>query len=106
MLGSRDRRDSPNLYATSVCIIDQKQVGLGIVGEVALRDILPIAGKIDKADRPIVEHPQEAGRPAAVLDVRLSLRAGGGEKDTRLRADEGRKVRSDPGLPGTRSSMR
>src|SRR5262249_15510491 len=73
-----DTRFSPNFGAAPVRIVDQEEVGLGIVGKIALRDILPVARIIDEADGLVVEHTQEASWPPTVLDVRLSFGAGGG----------------------------
>ena len=50
-------RFTPNLHSSSLRIIDQKQMGLGIFCEVALRDVLPIAREIDEADSFVVKHP-------------------------------------------------
>ena len=74
-----DPRFSPNLDAAPVRIVDQEDVGLGVVREIALRDELPVAGIIDEADGLLVEYTQEACWPPAVLDVRLSLHTCGGE---------------------------
>ena len=43
----------------------------------------------------LVEHVQEAGRAAAVLDVGLAVGIGGGEEDAGLLADEGGEVGRD-----------
>ena len=61
---------------------------LGVVHESALRDVLPIADEIGKAEGFAVEHLQKARRGAAMLDIGLSLRARGGEKNARLRLDK------------------
>ena len=67
-------------------------MGLGIVREVAERDVLPVAGEVGEADRLVIEHVQETGRPAAMLDIGLTVRARGGEEDARLRRDEAGEV--------------
>ena len=54
-----------------------------------------ISHEIDRITYPTCN----SGRPAAVLDVRLCFRADSGEKNTRLRLDEGREVGSDPSPP-------
>src|SRR5262249_39555531 len=66
----------------------------------ALRDVLPVAGEIDEADGLFVEHAQEPGGAAAMLDVGLAVGVRGGEEDARLRRDEGGELGRDPGLPG------
>jgi hypothetical protein len=49
-------------------------MGLGIVREISLRDVLSVARKIDKADRLVVEHPQEAGPARRDAGYRVDLR--------------------------------
>jgi hypothetical protein len=61
-------------------IVDQEQVRLGILREIALRDELPVAGEIGKADGLVVDDVQKPCGPAAMLDVRLAVGAGGREK--------------------------
>ena len=43
-----DARLAPNLDAPPVRIIDQEEIGLRIVGEIAVRDVLPVAAKSAK----------------------------------------------------------
>ena len=74
-------------------------MGLRIVRKIALRDVLPVAGKVGKADGLVVEDPQKASRAAAVLDVGLAIGVDGGKKDARLRLDDAREVGRDAGLP-------
>ena len=56
-------------------------MGLGIIREIALRDVLPVAGKVGKADGLDVEDPQKTGGPAAMLDIRLALGIDGWKTD-------------------------
>ena len=58
-------RLAPDLDPLLFRVVDQEQMGLWIVGEIALRDVLPVAGKVRKADSLVVEHPQKAERAAA-----------------------------------------
>jgi hypothetical protein len=95
-----DARFSPDLDALTARVIDQKQTNPRIFCEISLSDVLTIAGKIGKADGLVIEHTQEAGRTAAVLDVRLTLRVRGGDEDAGLRLDECRKVGRDMSRPG------
>ncbi len=60
-------RLAPDLHAAAMRIVDQKQMRLGIFREIAERDVLPVAGEIGERHRALVEHVQEARRPAAVL---------------------------------------
>ena len=73
---------------------------LRVLGEIAQRDVLPVAREVGEADGVLVEHPQEARRPAAMLDVGLALRVGGRQKDAGLGLDEGSEFGRDGGLPG------
>ena len=59
---------------------------LGIVGQVARGDVLAVAGKIGESDRLVVEHVQEAGRAAAMLDVGLAVGACRRQEDAGLSA--------------------
>ena len=95
-----DARLAPELDPLAVHIVDQEKMRLRILGEIAERDILPVAPKIGEADRLLIKHLEEARRPAAMLDVRLAVLARRGEEDARLRFDERRKIRRDPRLPG------
>ena len=90
-----DARLAPDLDAPAVRVVDQKEIGLGIVGKIALRDELPVAGEVGEGDGLLVEHAEEPGRPAAMLDVGLAVAVRGGEKDARLRFDESLKVGRD-----------
>ncbi len=45
-----DARRAPDLDALPCGIVDQEQESLGVVGQIALRDELPVAGEIGKAD--------------------------------------------------------
>ena len=63
---------APDLDALAVRVIDQEQKGLRVVGEVALGDALPVAAVAGEGDGPLVQHPQEPGRPAAMLNSRAA----------------------------------
>ena len=80
-----DARLAPDLDPLAVDIVDQEKMRLRILGEIAERDILPVAREIGKADGLLIEHLEEARRPAAMLDVRLAVLARRGEEDARLR---------------------
>jgi hypothetical protein len=47
-------------------VVDEEEIGLRIVGEIAERDVLPVADEIGEADRLVIEHAQKARRAAAV----------------------------------------
>src|ERR1043166_4190925 len=94
-----DARRAPNLHALAVGVVDQEQKGICVVREIPERDVLAVAGVIDEAERDVVDDPQEAGRAAAVLHVRLPGRVGGGEEHARLRLDERTQIRRDGRCP-------
>ena len=94
-----DARFAPDLDALPVRIVDQEQMRLGIVGQIALGDVLPVAGKIGEGDGLVVEHAQEAGRAAAMLDVRLAVSACRRQENAGLGGDEGGEVGRDGGAP-------
>ena len=66
-------RRAPDLHPHAVGVVHQEQRGLGIVGEIAGRDVLAVAAEIGEAERLLVEHAQEAGRTAAMLNIRLAV---------------------------------
>ena len=45
-----DPRVAPELHALSMRIVDQEQMRLRILGEVAKRDVLPVADEVDETD--------------------------------------------------------
>ena len=59
-----------NLEAAPVGIVHQDQRRPTLGGKIAGADILPVAAKVGDAERPVVEHADEAGRPATMLYVR------------------------------------
>jgi hypothetical protein len=69
-------------------VVDEEEIGLRIVGEIAERDVLPVADEIGEADRLVIEHAQKARRAAAVLNVGLAVLVRRGEKDAGLPGDE------------------
>src|SRR5712691_12110622 len=83
-----DARFSANLDASPVSVIDQKEIGLRIVGQIAKRDVLAVAGEIGKADRPVVEHLEKAAWPTAMLDIGLAVAADHPEENADLAFDE------------------
>jgi hypothetical protein len=97
---STTRASPPDFDALLVLIIDQEQLRLGIFRKIAGGDVLPIAGEIDKPDGRFVQHHEESGRAAAMLNIGLPLGICRGEKNAGLRADEGRQIRRNAGLPG------
>src|SRR5215472_15813681 len=72
-----------------------------IVGEIALRYVLPVSRVDGEADGDIVDYLEKAGRAAAVLDVRLPRCVDRRDEDAHLRRDESGEVRRDPYLPRT-----
>ena len=56
--------------------VHQEQEGLGVVLQVAKRDILPIPTKLGLRECAVIQDLQESWWPAAILDVRLTLYIG------------------------------
>ena len=90
---------SPQLDPAPGRIVDQEQVRLRVLGEVAGSDELPIAAKIGEGDGLVVEHPQEPRRSATMLDVGLAVGVGGAEEDAGLCGDKCGKLGRDRGRP-------
>ncbi len=61
-------------------VVDQKNVGLWVLGQVSLRDVLLVAAEIGKRQGGFVEDADETGRPATMLDVGLTVGRGCGQK--------------------------
>ena len=47
---------APNLGEAPLLIVDEEQMRLRVLFEIALRDVLSIAGEVGKADRVLVKH--------------------------------------------------
>ena len=77
-------RFAPELDPLACAVIDEKQIGFRIIGKIALRDVLAVAGKIGKGDRMVVEHMQETRRAAAMLDIGLAIAVGRGKEHADL----------------------
>src|SRR5882757_10047442 len=92
---------APDLHPLAVRIVDQEQVDLGIVGKVALRDILPVAGEVCERDGVLVKYAQETRRSAAMLDIGLAVGVDGREEDAGLCRDELREIGCNAALPAT-----
>src|SRR5262245_65896429 len=60
---------SPNFHAFPMCVVDEEQKRLRIIAEIALRDVLAIARKIDKDQWALVDHTQETRGTVARLRV-------------------------------------
>ena len=57
--------------APAVTIVDEKEMRLGMLGQIALSDVLTIAGEIGEGDRLIVEHAQKSWWAAAMPNIQL-----------------------------------
>lgn len=89
-----------------MCVVDQKEMRLGVVLQIAKADVLPVADKVDEAQCLVIKNLEESGRSAPVLNIGLALAVRGRQKDAGLGFDERLQVGSDPGLPGSDSSRR
>ena len=94
-----DPRLATDLDAPAMRVVDHEEMSLGIVGEIALGNVLLVAGEFCEADELVVEHPQRAARAATMLDVRLALFVSGADEDARLSRDELCKVGRDTRVP-------
>jgi hypothetical protein len=61
-------------------VIHQEDMSLRILGEIALGDVLPVAAVVGEGQRVVVENPDKTFRPAAVLDIGLTVGACGGSE--------------------------
>src|SRR5262249_2614302 len=83
-----DARAPPDLDAPLLGVVHQEDERLRVLRQVVDADVLPVALEVVERERLLVEHPQEALRPAAVLDVGLAVGAGGGEIERVALRDE------------------
>ena len=81
-------RRAPQLDPPSVAVVDQEQVRLGVLQQIAAADELAVAPKIGKGNGRRIQHPEKTRRAATVLDVRLAGSIGGGEKNAGLLTNE------------------
>jgi hypothetical protein len=58
-----------NLEPRPVRVVHQQQRDAVDCRKIADADILAVAAKIGKAERPVIQHPEESRRPAAMLDI-------------------------------------
>ena len=58
-------------------VVHEEEHGTRVLGQIAGGDVLPVAGEIGEGERRLVNDAQEAGRSAAMLDVRLPVLARG-----------------------------
>src|SRR5258707_9974898 len=92
-------RFAPDLHALAMLIVDQKQMRLRILLEIAERDELPVAARIREADGLVIEDVQKSRWTAAMLDVGLAHGIRSAEKHAGLRRNELRVVRSARRFP-------
>ncbi len=90
-------RLAPDLDPAAIDIVDQENIRLRVLAEIALRDVLPVAAVICEGQRGLVENLDEARRAAAMLDVGLTIGVRRRQEETRLLADEGGEGRINLG---------
>ncbi len=82
----------PRFQTPAALVIDQEQHHAVVPGKVADRDVLPVARIIGKGERAVVEHLEEARRPAPVLHVRPAVGARRANEEVVDRSDEGDQI--------------
>src|SRR5262249_28605087 len=90
-----DAGTAPDLYPPPLGIVHQEEEGAVVAGEVAGGDVLPVAAVVGEGQRLVVEHVDEALRPAAMLDGGLALFADGREIGGIALGDVGRELGRD-----------
>ena len=90
---------APELDALAIRVVHQEDKRFGIFRKVAEGDVLSIAAEVGEGERFFVEHFEEAGRAAAMLDVGLGIGAGGAEVEHVHVLDEFGELGRDFGLP-------
>src|SRR4030081_3117336 len=80
-------------------VVHQENVGLGVFGKIALRDVLAVAAVIGERQRVVVQNLDEAFWPAAMLDIGLSVCGGGCQKHAVLSRQKRGELIVDFGAP-------
>src|SRR6516164_11247930 len=80
-------------------VVHDEDVRSRIFREIALRDVLPVAGIIGESDRGLVEDLDEALGAAAMLDVGLAVGARGRKKEAVGVGEESSELVVDLGAP-------
>ena len=93
---------APHLHPPAVRVVHQEEERLRVLGQVAQRDVLAVAAEVGEAERVLVDHLQEPGRAAAVLDVRLPVGVRGAQVEHVQVGEELGQVRGDGRLPAAR----
>jgi hypothetical protein len=75
-----------------MCVVDKKQAHTMVLQQVASRDVLAISDEVDERQRVIVERADKSLRTAAMLNVRLAVRATGCQKRGIDGGEEGAKL--------------
>jgi len=83
---------SPDLHAALVRVVDQKEVRLRVVDEVAHRDVLAVPSIVGEGEGVGAKDAQEAGRTAAMLNVGLTVGVDRRQKEAPLFGDERREL--------------
>lgn len=93
LVAADDACPSPDLDPALIGVVRQEQKRLRILGEVSRRDVLPIAGVVDEAQRPVINDTDETLGPAAMLDVGAPHRARRSQIDTVALGEERLEIR-------------
>jgi hypothetical protein len=88
ILGRQHARPTYDLQAPRLGMVQLQRAAAGVAVEIAHADIVPVAPEIREARPARVEHPEKAGRAAAMLDMGLAGRADRGNDKTDAVADE------------------
>src|SRR5215471_1105470 len=92
-------RATPDLDPALPRVVHEEQEGAIVLRQIAERDVLPVASEVDEAERLVVEDAEKSRGAAAMLDIRLPIRAGGSKIETVTLGQEGRQLGGDRGLP-------
>lgn len=80
-------------------VIDQEEKYFPVIRQIAGGDVLLVSGEIGECNLLFVDDVKESGRPAAMLDIRLSIVVRRREEDARLPSDKIRALQRDGRFP-------
>ena len=84
---------APHLHPPAIRVVHQEEERLRVLGQVAQGDVLAVAAEVGEPERVVVDHLEEPGRAAAVLDVGLPVGVRGAEVEHVQVGEECRQVR-------------
>jgi hypothetical protein len=91
---------APYFKPPSMLEVDQEQEYAIVIGQIADRNVLLVAGVVGESQRAVIENSEEACRPAPVLDMRPAFSAGASDEEAGRRGNECFQILGQPIIRG------